>query len=364
MPWSGYIDLLGTRDVARLSTQDLQIYLDGFHSALADFIHEFDGDCYAFSDGAFFTCRQFDAFYPFLIRVRNQLFQADAYFRCSFLPGKISVDDGDDLDVRPLGTFVTYKFAGVAPEAYQAESVFKGVGCVIDLKKSRHEEVRDQLKKEKSAAKREELSKLIDELEGQFQDKRKKYLVDSFYITANGRKTSVTPTFDFAYSPFEIGDGDDKEIEQYAGQQRLVDCLISSCYSALARSSKISSYYLSAMVSMVRSCKLEMADWDVKERSWVNTPYVFRQLMSDGSLKLLKDVPGFHILMLAAFDHLHRCKKDVGVTAALEARVLSHLLKVGACFRDLDSVQEFVISSECKKKLIDLKLKDARSHKK
>ncbi|WP_157083113.1 hypothetical protein [Novosphingobium lentum] len=364
MSWSGYIDLLGTRDIARLSSQDLQIYLDSFHSALADFIHEFDGDCFAFSDGAFFTCRKFDSFYPFFIRVRNQLFQADAYFRCSFLPGKIVVDDGNELKIKPLGTFVTYKFAGVAPEAYQAESVFKGVGGVVDLKKPRHEEVRERLKSEKSATKKEELSKNIDSLEVQFQQDCRKYLVDSFYISANGKKVNAVATFDFSYSSFEVGDSEDEGIPQYSGQQRLVDSLISSCYSSLARSSKISSYYLSALVSMIRCCDLKKSDWNAKDKSWILTPYAFRHLMSEGSLRLLKDVPGFHLVLLTAFDHLYRCKKDNGITVDLENHILSHLLKVGSCFRDLDSVQDFVISSESKKKLIELKLRDARSNKK
>lgn len=135
MPWSGYIDILGTRDAARTSPQDLQVLLLKFHAALGDFIGDFDGDCYGFSDGAFFSCEEFESFQGFLVKIRNQLFQASTYFRCSYLPGEIKVDPGESGLAKPGRVFVSYNFSGVAPDAYQADSTFKGVGCVIDVRR-------------------------------------------------------------------------------------------------------------------------------------------------------------------------------------------------------------------------------------
>lgn len=107
------------------------------------------------------------------------------------------------------------------------------------------------------------------------------------------RRATAISCVDFRYSDSEIGDDDDQIIGPDDNQQRLVDPLISSCYSALARSSKIASYYLSALVSMVRCCDLKKADWDEANSAWISTPYVFRHLMSDSSLRLLRDVPDF-----------------------------------------------------------------------
>lgn len=363
MSWSGYIDLLGTRDAGKLSAQELLEHLYKFHAALSGHESEFDGDCYSFSDGAFFSCERIELFYPFLSKIRNQLFQDNAFFRCSYLPGELTVHK---IDKKRKGKkiFVSYKFSGIAPEAYQAESNFKGVGCVVDVRKPRNDKLRHDLEQSTDNDIKDQMSKQINTLEKSFVEYKKRYLVDSFYVVSSGRRVTAIPSTDFKYSPFEISDKNDEITPDYLNQQPLVDCVISACYTAFARSSRISSYYISALATMVRCCDVSQADWDSKEESWQNTPYIFRHLMSDNSLRVLKDVPGYHFLLLLAFDHLYKSKKSNGITSSMENRVIQHLLRTPSCFRDLDNVPDFVISASARHQLIDLKLRDARNFQK
>lgn len=359
MSWSGYIDVLGTRDAAKISSQELYEYLHKFHAALSGWIEKFDGDCYAFSDGAFFTCEKFENFPPFLTKIRNELFQSSTFFRCSFLPGEIKVESGDGNQFRSGKIFISYQFSGTAPEAYQAESNFKGVGCVIDTRKERNPALQRELKSSRDENKNEIRKKINDE-EEKFSNLKSEYLVDTFYVIPNGRKVTAIQSTDLRYSEYEISEKDEKINSSYKNQQRLVDPIISACFSASARSSKIATYYISALVTMIRCCDLTGSNWDSSTGKWIKTPYVFRHIMSDNSLRVLRDIPGFHLVLLCAFDHLYTSKQHSGMTDALEERILRHLLKVSSCFKDLDEIPDFVISSSARHRLIKLKLEDAR----
>ena len=65
MSWCGYIDMLGTREMASRSADELNRNLDYFHDALKESFDHFDeGLCSAFSDGAFFVAPHHEAFSP------------------------------------------------------------------------------------------------------------------------------------------------------------------------------------------------------------------------------------------------------------------------------------------------------------
>ena len=90
--YCGYIDLLGTRVMAKSGAQTLLEGLDKFHTALdSAYTTVGKGTCYAFSDGAFFTFDAIEDFIKLYKQTRNELFEARHFFRCSFLEGDIDV---------------------------------------------------------------------------------------------------------------------------------------------------------------------------------------------------------------------------------------------------------------------------------
>lgn len=323
MSWCGYIDILGSRELARRSPHELGVALDSFHSALADNFPTFEeASCVAFSDGAFFRTNAFANFYPFYSRVRNQLFQAGTFFRCSYMQGEIPIIDRETEDGRYLGAIVpafrSFTFGGKAPEAYQRESEFKGVGCTIDQAPS---------------------------------DSALGLTVKSFYL----RDDQPTAYVDFKYSEYELSAPDEETNNmEYSGQQRLFDSIIYNCHVSLSQSDKVGSYYLPSIVSAVRSSDFSMIDVGDDDR-WIDSPYVFNKIFSgNGILKAIKEMPGLNYVLLAAFDHLYS-QSSMSISPRVEKRVIAKMMTRPGCFRNLDRVPSFVISPAAKRRLIELR---------
>lgn len=324
--WCGYIDMLATRSIARRSAQDLHEYLDGFHSALDSAFEKFEsGNCYAFSDGAFFTCSSFDSFAAFFKLVRNELFQAGNFFRCSLIEGSIRmVERKEGRNASGERRFVSMTFVEDAPKAYQKESEFKGVGCIVDIRPS-------------AAAKYPAL-------------------VRSFYVVPNGSKTSAIETVDFRFSPDELARPDGHPSAS-PGSRRVFDPIVSGCHASITQSEYVAAYYVTPLVTAIRSTDLR--DLDFADGAWVSAPYVFDELLSGGVARALRSMPGVHLLLLATFDHLYT-QKASNIPDAVEAEVLARLTSFPQCFRHLNTVPEFVISQRARERLINLKIVEER----
>ena len=333
MSWCGYIDMLGTRDMASRSAAELIRNLDFFHGTLSEnFEHFADGQCSAFSDGAFFVASDVTAFQPFFVRVRNMLFQRGLFFRCSFIEGTIPMIDNETdatgkylSDHRPA--FRSFTFSGAAPSAYQRESTFKGIGCTIA-----------------NAVGRE----------------RPQKTVASFYLKTDGGRIVISEYTDFAFMPFELAEpegsvsSDTAKARTYDEEQPIVDQTILACHTALTQSAKVGSYFIPALVAMIRSDSLHGIGFELERREWTNTPYLFKQLIDGGATKALKDLPGLHLLLLACYDKLYRdC--DGTPPKAVQSKVLSRLMRHPSCFRNLDTVPDFVITGSARTELVKLR---------
>jgi hypothetical protein len=238
---------------------------------------------------------------------------------------------------------VSYTFTDRAPEAYQRELKFKGVGCTV--------EVKSETRKDHTQA--------HSEMTGEEKFLHES-LIQSYFVEVESRKISISEINDFKYSKYEISNSSELIEPSYKGENRLFDPLVHACYSALARSSKISSYYISAFASIIRSMDLSNVDWNDNEKQWVDSPYPFRELMSDGSIKLLKEVPGFHLVLLTCFDQLYKSKQS-DVPSRVENAAMTQLLRVPLCFRNLDRIPDVVISAPAREHLVELKLRAARA---
>lgn len=329
--WCGYIDMLGTRALAKRSAQDLLEGLDKFHTALEDAFESFDGGtCIAFSDGAFFKAREFDSFIPFFRRVRNQLFQGGVYFRCSLIKGDIHIIERarsiKGTKKSTLPAFLSLTFAKDAPTAYQKESEFKGIGCIIGTP--------------------------IEHTD----------IVPSFFLKNTSGKVEFLKFQDLRYSEFELSEegGINKSSKTFPSEIRLFDKLLESCHAALAQSNSLGSYYLAALVSMLRSTDLSRLDFDKEKSEWVHAPYVFRELMNDSLVRTIRPMPGIHTLFLAFYDHLFH-QQQQAIPREAELRVISKLSRIPGCFKNLDKIPDFVISQKARHRLIEARVALTRS---
>jgi hypothetical protein len=332
MLWCGYIDMLGTRAMASRSSEELIRNLDYFHATLSENFKFFkNGRCSAFSDGAFFVAGEPTAFQPFYQRVRNMLFQRGLFFRCSFIEGDIPMmdhetDESGNYLAKSPPSFRSFTFSGSAPDAYQRESMFKGVGCTVAKANG---------------------------------EKKLQNTVTSFYLRSDGGKLSAVEYLDFRYSEFELSEPpadteDDSWTATYAAEQRIVDPTVLACHTALTQSTSVGSYFLPVFVSMIRSSDLSNVTYNVSGGGWENAPYLFRQLVDGGATKALKDLPGLHLLLLACFDKLYRdC--DGTPPKAVRERVLHKLMRHPNCFRNLDRIPDFVISGSARNELVKLR---------
>lgn len=332
MAWSGYIDMLGTREIAKRSAQDLNVSLERFHSALRSGFEVFeDGWCAAFSDGAFFGSSQFESFEPFYRKVRNQLFQSKIYFRCSYLPGQINVDKDEDnrgIKLQPdaISSFFSLTFSGSAPDAYQKESEFKGIGASIYFPGQR--------------------------MSGNA-------LVDSIFVKHDGRRLVVQNYTDIAYSKFEISDPDDGLTKPtFDGELRLLDQLVSACHATLLQSNKIATYYISPFATVIRSSDLSSVSY-TDDKGWGESSYIFRQMMSNSFTRVLRGLQGLELIYLVLFDHLYS-QKNGNIPTIVEQLVLRKMLKVPGCIKDLDRIPTSVISAKARHRLIEIKIREAQ----
>jgi len=322
--WCGYIDMLSTRAIAQRSSQDLRSTLSNFHSALEIAFENFkSGECYAFSDGAFFRCESQEDFFVFYRLVRNELFQQKVFFRCSFIEGTIDVVEraiASAKSVLPSGRkrrFFSMTFTDDAARAYQRESEFKGIGCTIDAAIN----------------------------EGQ----AKQHISTSYYITQTNGSVRPVKTLDVTFNENEL----DRTIEGKSppvGDRRVFDEIVDACQVSLSQSDQVGAYYCTPLVTAIRS--IDLSNVDYVDSSWIRTPYVFEELISGPVARQLRHMPGLHLVLLSCFDRLFSQQSQI--PPAVERQVILQLAKFPQCFRRLDEVPDFVISHSARARLVKL----------
>lgn len=269
--WVAFFDLLGTKDSASLSDDDLLISQARFH----DFIREYSVDLseedrvYPFGDCCYIEFSDLELFALFVQRLRYKLFGLGYFFKCALAPGvlgyqaKSSPKKGAKIVGGSFGP-------GVIP-VYRAHESFKGVGCIVVPP--------TELNNHKN-----------------WLTIRSKLLVHSCYAEVpRGRSTS--PRFvdylDVKYSISEVGAADtDGETADEADQ--FTKLLLTRVLSAKMKNINHGRYYISAIVAMVGSSDFSRLEY--VERRWVNGPPIFTQLFENRRLaRSLAELPGIEV---------------------------------------------------------------------
>lgn len=335
MTWCGFIDLLGTKESANASEGKLRQGLSDLHSTLRDnFDLLDDGVCFAFSDGAFFQSASLSNFANFYRSVRQQLFSNGHFFKCAVTRGDLTLDTsythGQGLAPLSESRFVSIRFGGAAPRAFLAQDRFKGVGAIIaDPVGS------DSIEKES--------------------------FVRSFFF-ASDQPSSVKQYLDIRFTPNETGlpSASDDEVpwedrpvgDTEDSAHSFLDIFLQEFSKAKSRSKRYGRYYLPTLAAMVRSLDFSNIDYDGNE--WHGAPFLFEKLLVDkGFDSSYSDIKGLSFLYWTVVDELMMQRADLNERSKNE--LLICLLKRRSTFKEIDSIPDFILSSDVREDLLSRK---------
>jgi hypothetical protein len=326
----GYIDILGSRAAAERDPLELQENMSEFQSCLSDNFSHFDtGKIFSFGDGAFFVFSQTSGFIDFYRLVRNRLLSRNLYFKCSVVDGEIefSMDMFSPPNYSgPKENFLCVHFMGNAANAYQQETLLKGIGCNIKC--------------------------TID------SEEQDNFIPNSFFIRRDGRgKITPIPYRDVSFQQVEISNPRDENYpnlkdSSYDGRlQSILDDSLYGCHDAIIQNDYDSEKYTSLFATMIRSS--DFSTLKIEKGKWIDYPYIFQKLvLTSGNSQSISRLPGLKFLMLSIFDeYFTSVNGDVDTETV---RFLSRKISEKKEFiRNLSSVPEFIISSNAKRALVD-----------
>lgn len=319
MTWCGYIDVLGTKELADHAIDELKEHLDWFHVALLDnFVDHYNGRCIAASDGAFFENNDKDDFFPYYRRVRNRLFDKGVFFKCSYIPGGIefireqvpeNVNDGEEP------RFVSLNFSDRASQAYRSEARLKGIGCTV---------------------------------EGYKASEAPDNIISNFFVIKEGANYVAKQFSDFRFSEYEIGEGDG--VESWKGEQRLLDKIFYHTSLVSMDSEYAASKYVPIIVNAIRST--DFSNLSLSGERWKHAPYVLRRIVSSRSvLKGFSRLPGSRFIVLALFDQ-YFADNGGEFVEDVERKIVRFIANRRDCQSNLGAVPDFVLRPAAKRKLI------------
>ena len=316
MSWCGYIDVLGTKELADSDLNELRLHMERFHTALKDNYPFYrNGTCVAASDGAFFHNPKFSEFYPFFSRVRNVLIDHGVFFKASYIPGHIEVDGEKVKSESNAAAYLhSLNFSGSASEAYQAEARLRGIGCAVTP-----------------------------------PDRVPSQLIANIDIRKEGSKIVATKFYDFKLSTYEVGsptalgDGDGHSAKQsYGYEQRLVDRIFFYASLASINSDSVSAKYASLLVNVIRSSNFK--GLRVKHGSWDRAPYILRRIVDPRSgTKGFTKLPGLKFVLLTLYDEMHQSSAGA-LSTDVEDKVVRFISRRKDCQSNLGDVPPYVLS--------------------
>lgn len=319
MSYCGYIDMLGTKNLAEESISDLLGKMEWFHTSLLDYFDIYrHGKCVAASDGAFFENKNKDDFYPYYQRFRNYLFDKDVFFKCSYVPGEIGfIPETKGGNSIQNYRFLSLNFSKDSSKAYREEALLKGVGCNVSG-------FDDGL-----VLKNTFINFCIDKVSGKF--------IPVKFV-------------DFTFSEFEISGEGDSCVRNWPSEQRILDRILYTISLVSMNSNIVAAKYIPLLINFIRSSNFENVKFEDSE--WVDAPYVLRRFVCTGSpISSFSRVPGLRYVLLALYDKMF-ADSNGEIQMEAEEKLVRFVMRRKDCQSDLGSVPHFVITPPARKRLV------------
>ncbi len=331
--WVAFLDLLGTKESSKLSTEQYGFALTAFHDSFVkkSSLLSKNSHAYFFSDCAYVeiggTVNDKMQFLKFINSARDHCFSRGYFFKAGVVPGELKAGD---MSVHNLPNVRGHSFNSPAIiDAYGLQEKFKGIGICFA---------------EKCVA---ELSEETGGDLGHFR------FVRSWYLP-NDRNTNPVAYIDLVLSPTFVGASTADSQGEYGPSEEVLR-ISHSFMKAKTKAARYGCYYI-PLFSLLLSC----ADYSKVRVSskgkFSSVPTVFGFLVLKGFITKQKSVPGFDWLLLKAFDCLLNGVGSAKNGSESMENAIAEFAKIiissKATLGSLSSAPEFVVSLENRELLI------------
>jgi len=281
-----FIDVLATKESVNVSNQAFEYLITEFNRELctnAIMLSERD-EISIFSDCAFiqFSGGLDDAI-GYLQVVRSVLFSKQIYFKCAIAEGNLETEGLDPFfginkkeHIDKLRKIVSYRYFGPnSVKIYALHEKFKGIGFYVEGALAR-------------------------------KVKESGYFVESgFYADPTLR--NYIEFWDIAYQPrlmqclFDYKDSDESAMID----SQFIDSILKSLLYSKAKNKDYARYYISTLITMIRSSDFSKIYFDCNEKTWKQYPVIFKRLYLDRFfLKHNRTVPGLDCVFFCMINEI------------------------------------------------------------
>lgn len=262
-PIIAFIDVLATKESVNVSNQAFEFLITEFNRELctnAIRLNEAD-KISLFSDCAFMQFRGgINDAIGYLRRIREVLFSKQIYFKCAIAEGDLEGSDFDPfsginkaIHIKKVKSIVSYRYFGAdSVNVYALHEKFKGIGFFVD-------------------------SKLVDRYKATGC-----FVSSGFY--ADPTINTYVKFWDIGFNPPLLGAlyENDSGKGDLAYDVQFIDSLLKSLLYSKAKKREYARYYISTLISMVRSSDFTKMYYDSINKTWAMYPVIFKRIYIDG----------------------------------------------------------------------------------
>ncbi|MBL4918556.1 hypothetical protein [Szabonella alba] len=255
--WIVFLDLLGTKDSAKISSSQYPLKIETFSHTLLEHAQNIQADVKVrfFADSVYLQCGSFSELVDFVAAVRWTLFSEQIFFKAAIARG--------ELEDRPIVQHVTEGrlhpfdvsgsfFGPAAVGVYYAQESFKGIGFTI----------------EKNALKADQVDRTCHSA-----------------FPVDDEASNWVAFRDIRHGGGEIGGPipSVEEIEEQENTIAFLDTILEAALRANTKRKNLARYYLSQFISCIQSSNFENIDFH--DRQWRNFPPIFYHVFMNQSTR-------------------------------------------------------------------------------
>ncbi len=337
-----FIDLLSTKESAKISADDFREAIEEFASTLGTGMINLDATARLsiFSDCAFIQAPANQKSIFFFQKIRERLFDSGYYFKCAIGVGLLG-EGYNPLMLMPEASREKIKdrvsisvFTEESVNCYIAHEAFKGIGYTI------HKDAKKML--------RDFLVKSVY-FPSQSNDVYQEFYDLKFSETEIGKTIEDEASFRKKIRSFK--NNNDRDIISIIPSYAIFNKFLHAFAKANTKDKSYGRYYIPTMISFIRSSDFSQMEFD-DHHVCFNFPYIFFLLILDQKFyKQFQSVPRIEILYYCLIDETVRQNPDIDEN--FWVHVGHFFSNKKRLLQKLGKAPSWVISSSTKDKLLD-----------
>ncbi|ANP89293.1 hypothetical protein [Rhizobium leguminosarum] len=250
-PWIAFIDLLGTKDSAKIKKNEYPDKIRTFSRTLQEQAQHIKANTKVryFSDSVYIECDDAIELLKFATRLRWILFSSEIFFKSALCEGRLEEVSNSREETASDSHVIDISGASFGPAAvavYYSQENFKGIGFSVDR--------------------------------ASITEKIEPFICRSSF-PVGPEKGKWVQYFDIKYLEVEIGGvvDSDSAIDDSEVNLAFMDCLLEAALRANAKRKNLSRYYLSSLITAIQSS--DFSKIELHNKKWQNYPVTFYHMM-------------------------------------------------------------------------------------